>query len=291
MKKKVLVFAAVLAGLVSVGTLAPLAEEPKPGAPMYNIFSDEDEQVLGRQAAAETIQKLPMLDDPIVNAYVNDIGQRIARESRRPDIKYEFRVVNSNKVNAFALPAGFVFVERGLLHYVESEYELIGAMSHEVGHVVGRHGLANVSRIAIVKMAVESAKKLGVLDPDTIQKIFDASGGVAFVFINAKFSRDQESEADLLGAYNSVRSGWDPSGAVIVFQKFAKGTREQDLLQMMLATHPHPAERARVISDEIKTMKLPPNLQTDSYAFRAMKLRLGMLGAPPPDPRDQKRQQ
>jgi predicted Zn-dependent protease len=198
--------------------------------------------------------------------------------------------VNSNKVNAFALPAGFIFVERGLLHYVQSEAELVGAMSHEVGHVVGRHGLANVSRIALVKLAVEQAKKLGILDPDTIQKIFDASGGVAFVFINAKFSRDQESEADLFGCYNAVRSGWDPSGAVSVFMKFAREERDRNLLQMLLATHPAPAERAQAISEEIKTMKLPPNLQNDSYAFRAMKVRLGMLGAPPPDPREQKKQ-
>jgi predicted Zn-dependent protease len=281
---------ALLGGLslCTIGVLAPLAEEPKPASPVYNIFSDQDEQVLGSQAAAQTIRDLPMLDDPIIETYVNEVGQRIARESRRPEIKYQFKVVNSLQINAFALPAGYIFVERGLLHYVQSESELVGPLAHEVGHVVGRHGLANVSRIAIVKLAVEQAKKLGILDPDTIQRIFDASGGVAFVFVNAKFSRDQESEADLFGCYNAVRSGWDPGGAVVVFQKFARETRERNLLQMMLATHPHPADRAKAISEEIQQMNLPPNLQADSYAFRAMKLRLGMLGAPPPDPRAKK---
>jgi predicted Zn-dependent protease len=285
--------AGLLAGalllLATAGAISPRAEEPTVAPPIYNVFSDEDEKVLGKQAADETINTVPMLSDAIVEAYVNDVGQRIVAKSRRTDVKYQFRVINSNKVNAFALPAGYVFVERGLLHYVDTEYELVGALAHEVGHVVGRHGLANVSRITLLKLAIEQAKKLGVLDPNTIQSIFDQYGGVAFLFVNNKFSRDQESEADLFGCYNAVRSGWDPNGAVIVFNKFAQERKEQDLMHQLLSTHPDPAERAKAVSTEIKKMQLPPNLTTNSLAFRGMKARLSMLGAPPPDPRDKKK--
>ncbi len=270
------------AGIVSV-----LAEEPKAGPAIYNVFSEEDELLIGRQASSDVEKKTPVLDSEFINDYVNSVGQALAKKSRRSNIPYHFKVLNSPVINAFALPGGYIYFYRGMLHVIENESELAAVLGHEIGHVVGRHGTNNLSRYAIVATFVQQVKKAGVLDEGTINQALNLVGGSIGVFVNAKFSREQETEADLFGVYNVVRAGWDPHGAITTFEKFQKFSGDKDLLQQLLSTHPLPRERIETVSAEIAKMPATSGLSQNSLAFEGMKLRLKMMPPPPPAQKEQ----
>ena len=109
---------------------------------------------MGRKAAEETDKQLPILDAPLLTAYVNNLGQKLAQVSRRPQIQYSFKIVNTDAVNAFSLPGGYVYVNRGLLDFVANESELAGIMAHEIGHVVAYHSMNDVARRALVDQGI-----------------------------------------------------------------------------------------------------------------------------------------
>ena len=111
-----------------------------------NIFSDEEEVKLGREFADKIETKLQFHTDPYITAYINDLGQRLVSHSKRQNINYHFKVVNAEEVNAFAIPGGYVYVNLGLIRFADTEAELAGVMAHEVGHVVGKHGMKQLTR-------------------------------------------------------------------------------------------------------------------------------------------------
>ena len=115
-------------------------------SPGFNLFSTSDDVQIGQQSAAAAAQQLPLLNDPQVNAYVNRIGQRLAANSGGPNFQYQFHVVNQSDINAFALPGGFVFVNRGVLDNARNEGEVAGVLAHEISHVALRHGTHQASK-------------------------------------------------------------------------------------------------------------------------------------------------
>ena len=112
----------------------------------FNIFSDEEEVQLGIQFSHQIEQEVRLYSDPIVTAYIDQLGQYLANHSQRKNIRYHFRVVNSDAVNAFALPGGYLYVNIGLIRTAENEAELAGVIGHEIGHVVGKHGVKHLTR-------------------------------------------------------------------------------------------------------------------------------------------------
>jgi predicted Zn-dependent protease len=276
----ILCFAIVLGG----GLPFLRADEPKPEAAVYNVFSDEDELILGSQVSAQKDRDLPLLGPGAIESYVDSVGQAIARKSLRPKLQYRFKVINTATINAFSIPGGYIYFYRGLLMETQNEDEVASVLGHEVGHVVGRHVLNHLSRFERVQQLIQLARSTGVVNDQIIAQVVELVGGPAML-VDLAFSREEESDADLFGAYNCVRAGWDPNGALAMFELFKKFTGDPTLMKRLLDNHPLPQDRIVTVQYEINHMKLPSGLRKNSPEFDAMKAALNRLGPPMPEPK------
>jgi len=277
--------------LVSVFTLivAPAAlclEEPTSSKAIYNTFSDEEEMTMGRNAAAEVEKVQPILDDEALGAYVEKIGQRIAKDSQRPKLQYHFKIVNTPVMNAFSLPGGYVYVNRALLDFAESESELAGVLAHEVGHVVAYHSMNDVARRWLVDRAIYESQKAGLVTDQQMQDMLKQYGGPILLFVDRKFSREEENEADMLGLYNVTRSGWDPNGLVQFLGRLIRVGADQSLVELLLRNHPLPEDRVANLATELKQVKTNARLTKNSTAFVRMKEYLSKLPPAPEPPQE-----
>ncbi|MGA2983675.1 MAG: M48 family metalloprotease [Terriglobia bacterium] len=258
------------------------AEEPTASKAIYNTFSDEEEMAMGRKAAEETDRQVPLLNASLLLAYLNNLGQKVAQASRRPQIQYSFKIVNTDTVNAFSLPGGFVYIHRGLLDFVVNESELAGVMAHEVGHIVAYHSMNDVARRALVDRGMYELQKAGVLSDRQVVDTLQRYGGPILLFADRKFSREEESEADMLGIYNTIRAGYDPLGLVTALARLSKFTGNPTLVEALLMNHPLPGERVTALRAELQQNPPPKGLEKDSAEFQAAKLYLQALPPPPP---------
>ena len=277
-----------LAGLLLLALVAgvPLrADEPSPRPAFYNTFTDEEEMAMGRKAAEQTEKQVPILVEPLLTAYVNHLGQKVAHESRRPQIQYSFKIVNTDVVNAFSLPGGFVYVNRGLLNLVTNESELAGVLAHEIGHVVAYHSMNDVARRALVDRGMYELQKAGLVNDQQMADMMQRYGGPMLLFVDRKFSREEESDADMLGLYNEIRAGYDPQGLIGFLASLSKFIGNPTLVEGLLMNHPLPGERVKALRLELKEHPAPPGLDKDSLGFRTAKLQLKVLPAAPPPPK------
>jgi len=262
--------------------LGASADEPKIEVPAYNTISDQQEIALGREAAAgiEKEKKLSFVTMPAVQEYVSTLGRKLATTSRRPGIPYSFKVVDTMEVNAFALPGGFVYVNRGLIEWARTESELAAVLGHEIGHVVGRHGANNVSRMSTADSLVSEASRV-LLGDDTPARMLKQIGGpVAFLAL-LKYSRTAELEADLLAYYHVQRGGWNSTGMVDLFAHLGeRAPTLADAFGSFASSHPPPSEREAQIKAEMA--KFPPKsgLVRSSEAFAAAQAALKQLPRP-----------
>jgi beta-barrel assembly-enhancing protease len=279
----------VWAGLVLLFLLVGLplrAVEPTPSKAIYNVFTDEEEMTMGRKAADETDKQMPILDAPLLTAYLDNLGQKIAQASRRPQITYSFKIVNTDVVNAFSLPGGFVYVNRGLLDFVANESELAGVVAHEVGHIVAYHSMNDVARRYWAGRAAYEITSRGIVTDQQMTDLLKQYGGY-LLFVDRKFSREEESEADMLGMYNAIRAGYDPEGLVSALGRLSKFTGNPSLVEALLMNHPLPGERVIALRAELAQNPPPKDLEKDSLAFKAAKLHLKALPPPPPTKKQQ----
>ena len=189
---------------------------PVTGREERSVLSEEAEVKEGQQAHQQVLAEYGAYDNPAVQAYVNELGQRLARQSHRAQLKWTFTVLDSPEINAFALPGGYVYVTRGIMAYMESEADLAGVMGHEIGHVTARHGAQRATRQQNAGLGVLAASVLGaVLGVGDLAS--QLSQGVAAGYV-AKYSREQELQADQLGAEYLVRNNYDPHNMVDVIQ-------------------------------------------------------------------------
>ena len=269
--------------LIFVLTGLPLrAEEPTPSKAVYNTFSDEEEMAMGRKAAEQTDKQLPLLNAPLLTAYLNHLGKKVAQFSRRPHIQYSFKIVNTDTVNAFSLPGGYVYINRGLMDFVLNESELAGIVAHEVGHVVAYHSMNDVARRALVDQGMYQLQKAGWLKDQQAVDMLQRYGGPILLFADRKFSREEESEADMLGMYNVIRAGYDPHGLIYALARLGNFTGNPTLVEALLMNHPLPAERVKALRADLQRNPPPTGLEKDSIAFRAAKTALKTLPPPPP---------
>jgi predicted Zn-dependent protease len=244
--------------------------------------SEDEEVALGREYAAQIEQEVPLLDDPAVTRYVEALGRDIAARTSRPELPWQFRVVDAAEVNAFAVPGGFIYVNRGLIERAERMDELAGVLGHEIGHVVLRHSAEQMEKRNRTSGVVTAVCVLTSL----------CDGGVAQVAINvagaawfARHSRADEAEADSAGIYAVMETGISPHGIPSFFGTLLQERQQQPtILDHWFASHPLEEERVartRTLIASIPEQELA-RLARDSDAFQALKARLRAL---PPSPR------
>ena len=249
---------------------------------MINIVSEPQELEMGAQFASQLDTELNYINDPEVVGYIDALGQSIARASQRSNIPYRFRVVNTDEVNAFAVPGGYLFVNRGLIEAADTECELAGVLAHEIGHVVGRHSARQITQQ--YGMSAIAGILLGQ-DPSMLAQItaqFAATGAMM------SYSRSMESEADTYGVQELYDAGIDPSGLATFFDKLVemRGGAGGSKLETFFSTHPDPGARAVTVRAMIA--KLPPkaNLRKDSPQFHTVKAKVKAM-PPAPAPKAQ----
>ncbi|MEY3252351.1 MAG: hypothetical protein RL227_1324 [Pseudomonadota bacterium] len=222
-----------LALLAGCGTSV---QNPVSGRTERSVLTEADELRIGREQHQQVLADYGRLDDARLQAYVDAIGQRLARSSQRPQLPWSFTVLDSPDINAFALPGGYIYVTRGIVAQVQDEAELAGIIGHEIGHVTARHGAQRATRQQNAGLGVFAASVLGaVLESRGAgglgQMAAEMSQSVAAGYV-ASYSREQELEADRLGAQYLSGNGYDPRNVV-------------EVLQMLQALERHSAEAAR----------------------------------------------
>ncbi len=258
--------------------------QPSTLAPKYNValigqrnvgngldfYSIEREVALGRQLAHEVESNAKVISDPVVTEYVNRIGQNLVRNSDAR-VPFVIKVLDTEEVNAFALPGGFFYVNSGLILAADNEAELAGVMAHEIAHVCARHATKNMTRAQIWNMASVPLIFIGGPVAYAISEV--ASLAVPLGFL--KFSRDAEREADLLGLEYDYATGYDPQAFVEFFEKLNVEKKKQNMVAKAFATHPMNVERIEAAQDEIRKY-LPdrPEYILDTSEFESVKARL-----------------
>src|SRR5438128_1755196 len=200
----------------------------------------EKEVKLGRQLAAEVEKEAKFVDDPVITEYVNRVGQNIVLHSDAK-VPFTIKVIDSDEVNAFALPGGFFFVNKGLILVADNEAELAGVMAHEIGHVCARHAMENERKMQIIDYGMLAGILLG---GGIIGNVLYNGGGFFEGMAFLKFSRAAEEEADRLGVQYMWAAGYDPNAMATMFEKLeAKNKKKPGTLAKMFTDHPAPADR------------------------------------------------
>src|SRR5262245_46939179 len=250
---------------------------PVTGESERTVMDEAAEVEQGKKAHPEVLAEYGTYNNPRVQAYVNELGQRLAKQSHRANLQWTFTVLDSPEINAFALPGGYVYVTRGIMAYLESEAELAGVMGHEIGHVTARHGAQRATRQQAAGIGVIAATVLGaVLEAGGVSGATDlasqASQSAAAGYI-ASYSRDQESQADELGAEYLSRNRYDPQNMVDVIQvlksqeQFAADMAKAEGRQVPSASNwlsSHPANDKRLA--DIKAFAAKYKAQAGGYA-------------------------
>jgi len=200
----------------------------------------EKEVRLGRQVAAEVDKEAKFVDDPIITEYVNRVGQNIVLHSDAK-VPFTIKVIDSDEVNAFALPGGFFYVNKGLVLAADNEAELAGVMAHEIAHVAARHYMENERKLELLNYGVLAGILLG---GPIIGNVLYNGGGFFEGMAMLKFTRSAEAEADRLGVQYMWAAGYDPTAMATMFEKLeAKNKKKPGTISKMFMDHPAPADR------------------------------------------------
>jgi predicted Zn-dependent protease len=246
-----------------------------------NKYKPTDDVKVGRQAAAEVEQQMPILNDNEATSYLSGVGQRLVNaipsEFQHPEFQYYFKIVNARDINAFALPGGPMYVNRGMIEAAHSEGEMAGVMAHELAHVFLRHGTAQASK----------AQKYGLLAgilgiggqiiggvPGAAAQIAGQGVGVYFL----KFSREYETEADIMGAQIMARAGYDPRDLANMFKTIEQQSGGGG--GGFLSDHPSPKDRYARINQEAQNLRVSES-NRDSREFLRIQSRLRGMGRAP----------
>ena len=246
--------------------------------------SEDQEAALGEQTAAEIASQLPIVADPAVTAYLTELGTALARATDRPELEWRFHLVNSDEVNAFAVPGGYVYVNRGLIEQAASLRELAGVLGHEVNHVALRHSAQQLESQTRTQLGVGLVCSLtGWCEGAAAQVAINAAGAAWF----ARHSREDEAEADSAAVATLVRAGIDPEGVPAMFARLlAERNRQPGPLDAFFASHP--LEERRIAATRAHVGRLDPaaldGLVQDTPAFHAWRDRVAALPPPPPAP-------
>ena len=241
-----------------------------------NFYSLDKEIALGKQLAQEVERQAKIIDDPIIAEYVNRVGQNLVRNSDAK-VPFTIKVIDSDVVNAFALPGGFFYVNSGLILHADEESELAGVMAHEIAHVCARHGTRQETKSTIVQLASIPAM---IFIPYSWAGYAIYQGmNFAIPLTFLKFSRADEAEADYLGLQYMYKAGYDPNSFVSFFEKVQADEKKQPgTIPKVFSTHPPTPDRIEAIQKEIATI-LPARDQyiVSTSEFDTVKARLQLI--------------
>ena len=241
-----------------------------------NFYSIEKEIQLGKQLAAEVEKHAKIVADPVIAEYVNRIGQNLVHNSDTK-VPFTIKVIDSEEINAFALPGGYFFVNTGLIELAEDEAELAGVMAHEIAHVAARHGTRSATRAQLIQFASIPLLFIGGWAGYGIQQ----AANFAIPMTMLKFSRNFEKDADFLGVQYMYKAGYDPASMVQFFERLkAKQKKNKNAVAKAFSTHPLTKDRIKLLQKTIDEL-LPdqPEYAVTSSEFQAVKDRLASLRA------------
>ena len=248
-----------------------------------NFYSLEKEIQLGRQLASEIEQNAKIVDDPVIAEYVNRIGQNIVNNSDAK-VPFTIKVIDSDEVNAFALPGGYFYINTGLIELAQDEAELAGVMAHEIAHVAARHGTRNATRGQLIQIASIPLMFIGGWAGYGIQQ----AANFAIPMTMLKFSREFEKDADFLGVQYMYKTGYDPASMVQFFERLqAKQKKNKNAIAKAFSSHPMTKNRIKAVQQTIDEL-LPeqPEYAVTSSEFSDVKARLAQLNARRKAPQD-----
>ena len=271
---------------VVLSAAAPaFAQGPAEIRPGFNLFSKEQDVQLGQETAAQVRKQTHVVNDAFLNAYVNQVGQRLAsaQEAQESGFKFTFEVVADPSINAFALPGGPMFINTGLLKAVDGEAQLAGVMGHEMSHVILRHGTNQASKAELVELPVALATSGD--SGSMLANLAKLGIGLGANSLLLKFSRTAESQADLMGSHLMAEAGYNPMELARFFEMLEAKTGRGGI--QFLSDHPNPGNREHAIEDEAD--RLPQRTygyQTGQFA-RMKQVVAGIHEPPPPKPKAQ----
>ncbi|MDE3178636.1 MAG: M48 family metalloprotease [Acidobacteriota bacterium] len=252
----------------------------KPG---FNLYTPQQDVALGANNAKQIEQQMPMLNDAETLKYINALGKRLASfaPNNLPEYAWQFHVVNTNDINAFALPGGYIFVNRGTIEAAEDEAQLAGVMAHEEGHVVMRHGTHMASEKGLVEAPLSILGGLLGSTGSIVGTLTRAGLGFGINSMFLKNSRDIEAQADQVGTYILYRAGYDPHAMAQFFQILQEKYPQQTI--QFFSDHPNPGNRIKAVDAEIPLLGPPRKEIKDTPEFEKVKKYLKSL--PPPAPK------
>ena len=226
---------------VLAATLAACATNPATGSKEFSLMSEAQEVQLGQEMDGQVRREMGVYQDAELQRYVSEVGLRLARASERPNLPWHFTVVDEPAVNAFALPGGYIYITRGILAFLHDEEQMAGVLGHEIGHVTARHAAQQYTKATSAGIGL-TLLSIFVPEARPLQGVAETALGVLFL----KHGRDDELQADRLGAQYTAKTGWDPRGVAGMLRTLqrldvASGSRRG--VPNWLSTHPAPADR------------------------------------------------
>lgn len=204
-----------------------------------SAVSVEEETAIGRQIAGNLLGAAPLIKDAKLQKYVNNVGRWVADQSERPDLPWHFGVIESNDVNAFAAPGGYIFVTKGLYKLLTSEAELAGVLAHEVGHVIRQHHLKILQQSKLLDLGSQALAKNVSGGSDRVQNLIGSGAEI----VSRSLDKDAEFEADRIAVVLATRAGYDSFGLPAVLQQIGHFAKDDGDVALLFKTHPHPDDR------------------------------------------------
>jgi hypothetical protein len=249
----------------------------KPG---YNFYSPQEDAELGKETSAQVDKQLSLLNDAGASAYLTALGKRLVSfaPNNHPEYVWQFRIVNSTEINAFALPGGYIYVNRGVFEAAENEAQLAGVMAHESGHVVMRHGTHIASQAMLAQGGVAIFTSIFGQSGSLTSQLAQLGLGLGVNSLLLKNSRSAETQADEVGTYILFEAGYDPRAMAQFFQIIARKYPQRTL--QFFSDHPNSENRIHDVDAEIAQLGPPRGAKTDSPEFEGVKQNMASLAAP-----------
>lgn len=236
-------------------TLSACATNPATGERQFSLMSEAQEIQLGKEMDPQVRQQMGVYEDAELQRYVSTVGMRLARASERPNLPWQFTVIDEPAVNAFALPGGYIYITRGILAFLHDEEQLAGVLGHEIGHVTARHSAQQYTQ---QQSAGIGLTLLSIFVPEA--RPFQGLAETAFGLLFLKHGRDDELQADRLGVQYAAKGGWDPAGVagmLRTLQRLDEASGSNRGVPNFLSTHPAPGDRVQRVMEFVQQNPVP----------------------------------